>query len=188
MLEKMKIKFSWVFWLAVIGCATWYFLHGYQAHRNGDAEPKADETMGEIWNRRDSTLARQYNCPLLTDTLGTNKNLFAFQIQKFLNDNKRVAARGFLEDVYQSGSQLKVIFHLTFNTADEDTMYAVLECPANLVPALTSSSNNTYDSWALVFDADNVHLEYDENSDEDASSSVYKLRRIEGKLLAVEPP
>jgi hypothetical protein len=129
----MKIKFSWVFWLAVIGCATWYFLHSYQAHRKGNIEPRADETMGEIWNRRDSALAHQFNCPLLTDTLGTNKNLFAFQIQRFFNGNKRVTARGFLEDVYQSGSQLKVIFHLTFNTADEDTMYAVLECPTNLV-------------------------------------------------------
>jgi hypothetical protein len=184
----MKIKFSLVLWLATIGCATWYFLHNYQAHRKGNVEPKADETMGEIWNRRDSTLAHQYNCPLLTDTLGTNKNLFTFQIQRFLNDNKRVAARGFLEDVYQSGDRLKAIFHLTFNTADEDTMYAVLECPTNLISILTSVSNDTYDSWALVVDVDNVDLEYDENSDEDASSSVYKLKRVEGKLVAVEPP
>ena len=184
----MKIKFLWFFWLGVIGCATWYFMHSYLAHRNGNAEPKADETMGEIWNRRDSTLAHQYNCPLLTDTLGTNKNLFAFQIQRYLNDNKRVAARGFLEDVYQSGNRLKAIFQLTLNTADEDTLYAVLECPTNLVPILTSASNDNYDTWALVFDVDNVDLEYADNSDKEASSSVFKLRRIEGKLLAAEPP
>lgn len=180
----MKNKFPWFFWLAVIGGAAWYFLHG---HTNDQTKPKHEETMGEIWNRRDLTLAHQYNCPLLTDTLATNKPLFSFQVQRFLNDNRRVAARGFLEDVYQSGNELKVIFHLTFNAADEDTMFAVLDCPTNLVSKLSSVSN-TYDSWALVFDVDNVYLKYDENTNEDESSFVSKLKRIEGKLLAVEPP
>jgi hypothetical protein len=187
----MKTKLTWLFWLAVIGVVAWGFMRQHQTRLREEANPENSQTMGEIWDRRDATLAHQYDCPLLSDKFSTNDNLFTSEVESFFSDNKRVALRGYLVDVYQSESQLKTIFQFKFyDDAPEDTaIYAVLECPTNLASKLTSIQRFDTDPWGLVIEVDNVRLRSAENTDEDnKSSEVSELRRIEGKLLAVEPP
>lgn len=187
----MKTKLTWLIWLAVIGVVAWGFMHQHRMHLSEQANPEKSETMGEIWIQRDATLAHQYDCPLLSDKFSTNDNLFTFEVERFFSDNKRVALRGYLIDIYQSENQLKTIFQFNFydGAPDDTAIYAVLECPTNLASKLTSIQRFDIDPWGLVIEVDKVRLRSAENTDEDnKSSEVGDLRRIEGKLIAVEPP
>ena len=187
----MKTKLTWIIWLAIIGFVAWAYLHRYLKDEGDQATPEKSVTMGEIWGRRDANLARQYSCPLLSDRFSSSNNLFTIEIEHFFADNKRVALRGYLADVYESGNKFKAIFEFKFfDKAPEDTkLYAVLECPTNLVSKLTSMRRYCHNPWGLVVDVDDCRLRFSENSDEGIKSSeVGDLKHIEGRLIAIEPP
>lgn len=153
--------------------------------------PEKPETMGEIWGRRDANLARQYSCPLLSDRFSSSNNLFTIEIEHFFAGNKRIALRGYLIDVYKSENKFKTIFEFKFfDKAPEDAkLYAVLECPTNLISKLTSIPHYYHDPWGLVADVDVCRLRFSDSSDDgNISSEVGDLKCIEGRLIAIEPP
>lgn len=186
----MKTKLGWLFWLVVIGGVAWYFIHNHQAQVKEAGETKKVKFMSDMWDQVDSTLAHQYSCPVLKPELvKITDSIFTFQIQHFLNDNKRVAAIGNLDDVFQSSNHIEASFDLQFYTGDEGDIFVELECPTNLVSKLTSAHNNPENLFGLVFDVDKVRLKYEESTDagDDESTTINREKLIRGKLLAVEP-
>jgi hypothetical protein len=184
----MNAKLKWMLSLVVVGGVAWYFVHSHQTQVKQNTGAKKIKFMGEMWDEMDSTLAHQYNCPVFKPELvKKTDSMFTFQIQRFLDDNKRVAAIGSLDDMFQTSNHIEASFELQFYTGDDDEIFAELECPTNLVSKLASMHVNSDQLFGLVFDIDNVRLKYEEIADEDDSTKIDREKLIQGRLLAVDP-
>lgn len=185
----MKTKLGWVFCLVIIGGVAWYFIHNRQAQTAEQMTgTKKIKFMDEMWDQVGSTLAQRYSCPVFKPELvKTTDSIFTFQIQHFLNESKRVATIGNLDDVFQSSNHIEVTFDLQFYTGDDDDIYVELECPTNLVSKLTSAHNDPDNLFGLVFEVDAIRVKYEESADEDETTKIDREKLIQGKLLAVEP-
>jgi hypothetical protein len=184
----MNTKLKWLFWIAIVGGVTWFFVYSHQTQVKQNIASKKTKFMDEMWDQVSSTLAHQYNCPVFKPALvKKTDSMFTFQIQDFLNDNKRVAAIGNLDDLFQASNHIEASFGLQFYTGDDDDIFAELEGPTNLISKLTSAHNGPKHLFGLVFEIDNVHLKYVKTVDEDDSTKICREKLIYGRLLAVDP-
>src|SRR5207245_11658169 len=88
---------------------------------------------------------------------------FSLFIQRALNSNKQLAAKGFLLDMVQVGREVEAVFEL--NLFDkEPKVIAELQCPTNLISTLAGG-----DMYGFVFEVGENHhsVKFSKGSGED---------------------
>jgi hypothetical protein len=154
--------------------------------------PQATNTRHHaLPEERTMALARDNNCAVLPQeirkSVGTNP-VYSIDVQRVLDNNKRLAAICYLIDLAQVSEHPQAVFEVEDLElgAWSGTCVARLECPTNFLPTL--ASEEILSEWAVAFEVTkNRHaLHFSKGPGDNDSVEMWSVLTIEGKLVGLQ--
>jgi hypothetical protein len=155
-IEAMKTILTWLFWLAVIGGAAWYFLHQHQS------QVREHRTAQIRQQQKDASivaLALKYNASQDWQKTLTNKTaLFTVDVQDaLLNKSAPLEFTGDLVDIRRDGG--RIVADFTVHTAAGFLLWLRLICTEDQRKILTDKDAR----YAIIADIQKVLKQGDLN-------------------------